>query len=86
MASTVTAKRVFWSRLPVVRELRQSVGWQRGMLVGGLVIIAIFLLTAAFASLLAPYGFSQLSDENGCAIASFSAAAIATIPSSRAKT
>ena len=65
MASTVTAKRVFWSRLPVVRELRQSVGWQRGMLVGGLVIIAIFLLTAAFASLLAPYGFSQLSDENG---------------------
>ena len=65
MASTVTAKRPVWSRLPLVRELRQSVGWQRGMLVGGLVIIAIFLLTAAFAPILAPFGYSQLSDENG---------------------
>ncbi len=49
-----------WRRLPVVRQLRQSVGLQRGMLVAGLVISAVFLLTALLAPLLAPYGFSQL--------------------------
>lgn len=65
MNSLVTTKPGFWSRLPLVRQLRQSVGWQRGMLVGGLVIIAVFLLVAAFAPILAPYGFSQLSNENG---------------------
>ncbi len=52
-------------RLPVVHQLRQSVGLQRGMLVAGLVITGIFLLTAALAPVLAPYGFSQLRDENG---------------------
>ncbi len=54
-----------WHRLPIVHQLRQSVGLQRGMLVAGLIITGIFLLTALFAPLLAPYGFSQLSDENG---------------------
>ena len=49
-----------WRRLPVVRQLRQSVGLQRGMLVAGLVISAVFLLTALLAPVLAPYGFSQL--------------------------
>lgn len=49
-----------WRRLPVVHQLRQSVGLQRGMLVAGLVISAVFLLTALLAPLLAPYGFSQL--------------------------
>lgn len=49
-----------WRRLPVVRQLRQSVGLQRGMLVAGLVISAAFLLTALLAPVLAPYGFSQL--------------------------
>jgi peptide/nickel transport system permease protein len=52
-------------RLPVIRQVRQSVGLQRGMLIAGLVIVGVFLLTAAFAPLLAPYGFSQLSDEDG---------------------
>ncbi len=41
-------------------QLRQSVGLQRGMLVAGLVLTGIFLLTAAFAPVLAPYGYSQL--------------------------
>ena len=54
-----------WRGLPVVKQLRQSVGLQRGMLVTGLVIVAIFLVTAALAPVLAPFGFSQLSDENG---------------------
>ena len=54
-----------WHRLPVVHQLRQSVGLQRGMLVVGLVITGIFILTAIFAPLLAPYGFAELQDENG---------------------
>lgn len=35
------------------------------MLVAGLVLVAIFLLTAIFAPLLAPYGFSQLKGDDG---------------------
>ena len=54
-----------WQRLPVVRELRQSVGLQRGMLIAGLVLTGIFVATAIFAPILAPYGFAQLKDENG---------------------
>jgi len=52
-------------RLPVIHQLRQSVGLQRGMLVAGLIITGVFLLTAIFAPVLAPYGFAQLRDENG---------------------
>lgn len=65
MSTPVIVKPSIWSRLPLIRELKQSVGWQRGMLIAGLVIIAIFLLTAIFAQWLAPFGYSQLSDENG---------------------
>ena len=54
-----------WSRLPVVSHLKQSVGLQRGMLISGLVITGFFLLAAALAPLIAPYGFGQLRDENG---------------------
>ncbi|QDW61507.1 ABC transporter permease [Oerskovia sp. KBS0722] len=54
------ARRLSWGRLPVVHQLRQSVGLQRGMLVAGLVITALFVLTALAAPWLAPYGFSQL--------------------------
>ena len=53
------------ARLPVVHHVRQSVGLQRGMLVTGLVIVGVFVLTAVFAPLLAPYGFGQLRDEDG---------------------
>lgn len=68
MASGTTStapKRSIWSRLPVVHQLRQSVGLQRGMLIVGLVLTGIFILIAVFAPLIAPYGFAQLKDANG---------------------
>lgn len=56
------SKKSFVSRLPIVSEFRKSVGLQRGMLLTGIIITAIFILTAIFAPLLAPYGFSQQFD------------------------
>ncbi|HEU0181538.1 MAG TPA: ABC transporter permease [Agromyces mariniharenae] len=58
-------KRRLRDRLPVVHHLRQSVGLQRGMLVAGLVLLALFLVSAIFAPLLAPYGFAQRADAEG---------------------
>jgi peptide/nickel transport system permease protein len=58
-------RRAFVRNLPVVRSLRQSVGLQRGMLITGLVITGIFVLTAIFAPLIAPYGFAQLQGPHG---------------------
>jgi peptide/nickel transport system permease protein len=55
----------FWRRLPIIRQLRQSVGLQRGMLIAGVVITGFFVLVAVLAPLLAPYGFSQLKDAAG---------------------
>lgn len=55
----------FYRRLPVVSHFNKSVGLQRGMLVAGLVLTGLFILTACFAPLLAPYGFSQLADTDG---------------------
>jgi peptide/nickel transport system permease protein len=52
-------------RLPVVHQLRQSVGLQRGMLVAGLILTGLFIFVAVFAPLLAPYGFAQLRDAQG---------------------
>jgi peptide/nickel transport system permease protein len=54
-----------WTRLPIVHQFRQSVGLQRGMLTAGLVVCAVFLLTAIFAPLIAPYEFNQLRDAAG---------------------
>lgn len=53
------------SRIPVVSHLRKSVGLQRGMLIVGVVLSGLFILTSIFAPLLAPYGYSQLSDASG---------------------
>ncbi len=53
-------RRRTWKDLPVVHQLRQSVGLQRGMLIAGLVLTGLFLITAIFAPLLAPYGYGQL--------------------------
>ncbi|GAA2232186.1 ABC transporter permease [Herbiconiux moechotypicola] len=53
------------SRLPVLKQLRQSVGLQRGMLVTGLVITGVFVLVAVFAPAIAPYGFAQLRGADG---------------------
>ena len=59
VTGTVAARRLpLWKRLPVVHQLRTSVGLQRGMLVAGLVMLGIFILAAIFAPLLAPYGFA----------------------------
>jgi len=65
MATTPSRFVSIWRRLPVVHQVRQAVGLQRGMLVAGLILTGIFLLTALFAPLLAPYGFSQLRDDAG---------------------
>lgn len=53
------------ARLPIVHQLHQSVGLQRGMLVAGLVITTLFVLTAVLAPLVAPYGYSQLRGPDG---------------------
>lgn len=54
-----------WLRVPFATALRQSMGWQRGMLIAGLIIAGLFILTAVFAPVLAPYGFAQLADASG---------------------
>ncbi|HET9649170.1 MAG TPA: ABC transporter permease [Microlunatus sp.] len=64
-AALTSRSRFSWRRLPVVHQLRQSVGMQRGMLVVGLVLTAIFVLTAVFAPVLAPYSWAQLRDAAG---------------------
>ena len=54
-----------WKRfIPFYTPLQRAVGLQKGMLIAGIVIVAIFVLTAVFAPLLAPYGFGQLRDES----------------------
>lgn len=58
-------KKSWWLRLPVVSHLRKSVGVQRAMLIIGVVLSGIFILTAVFAPLIAPYGYAQSQDESG---------------------
>lgn len=53
------------NRIPVLSQLNQSVGFQRGMLVVGLVLTLVLLASAIFAPQLAPFGFAQLDDANG---------------------
>lgn len=53
-------KRSLLSRIPVLAQVRSSVGLQRGMLVTGLVITGVFVLVAILAPVLAPFGFAQL--------------------------
>lgn len=55
-----------WTRfVPFAGFLRTSVGWQRAMLVTGLVISGVFVLVAILAPLLAPYGYADLRDAHG---------------------
>ncbi len=58
-AVAATARSPWYQRLPVVSHLRRSVGLQRGMLVTGVVLVAVLLLTALFAPLIAPHGFAE---------------------------
>ncbi len=56
----------WWRRLlPVIQQLRQSVGLQRGMLVTGLVITGVFVLVAILAPVIAPYAYNQLRGPDG---------------------
>lgn len=55
----------WYGKLPVVRDLKIAAGWQKAMLVTGLVITGVFLLVAVFAPLIAPYGYSQIKDADG---------------------
>ncbi|WFR83429.1 ABC transporter permease [Arthrobacter sp. Y-9] len=52
-------------RLPVISHFRQSVGLQRGMLVLGTALTVLFVLVALLAPVIAPYGYSQISDADG---------------------
>ncbi|NMM98393.1 ABC transporter permease [Bifidobacterium olomucense] len=57
-----------WQRLiklPIIREIAESNGAQRGLIVTGLSFIVLFVLVALFAPLLAPYGFAQLKGADG---------------------
>ena len=56
----IAIKHRWWHRIPVVHQLRQSVGLQRFMLVVGLVICGLFVLTAIFAPAIAPFKHAQL--------------------------
>jgi len=59
MAVVVPRKPRWYDHLPVLSQLRQSVGLQRGMLVTGLVISALFVLLALLAPVIAPYSWAQ---------------------------
>ena len=60
-----TPDETWWQRLPVVADVRRSVGLQRGMLITGLVLSGILLVTAIFAPLLAPFSWAQTADAAG---------------------
>src|SRR5215203_813013 len=62
---TPVPRRRLRDRIPVVHQLRQSVGLQRGMLVAGLVMLGVFILVTALAPVLAPYGFAQRANAEG---------------------
>ncbi|WP_353112546.1 ABC transporter permease [Microbacterium sp.] len=64
LAAIPPRKKRWTEKVPVISHLRQSVGLQRGMLVVGLVITAVFILIAVFAPLLAPYSWAQ-QEANG---------------------
>ena len=66
-ATAASARPSLWSRIPVISQVRSSVGLQKAMLVAGLILTSLFVLTAIFAPLLAPYGFSQLRGDDDVA-------------------
>ncbi|GAA4156011.1 ABC transporter permease [Gryllotalpicola daejeonensis] len=58
-------KRSLLSRIPVLAQLRQSVGVQRFMLLTGVIITGVYVLVAIFAPLIAPYSYGQLKGPSG---------------------
>ena len=66
MATPVIQKPGFWLRLPLIRQLRQSVGWQRGMLIAGLVIrLDRFQLIGACGATTVTFGITRCSSKRG---------------------
>ncbi|HAY44036.1 MAG TPA: peptide ABC transporter permease [Micrococcaceae bacterium] len=63
--SLASARKSWLARLPVVSHLRMSSGLQRGMLIAGLVLSVLFIVSALFAPLIAPFDFAQSSDMSG---------------------
>lgn len=63
----VNKRQSLLDKLPIIRELRIAVGWQKAMLIIGLVITAFFIVVAIFAPLIAPYGYAQIRDDDGVA-------------------
>lgn len=51
----------WYLRLPVVADVRRSVGLQRGMLVAGLILSGLLVLVALLAPVLSPYTWAQTS-------------------------
>ncbi|GHG47570.1 peptide ABC transporter permease [Sinomonas cellulolyticus] len=64
-AVQIERKDPLWTKIPVLAQVRMSVGVQRTMLISGLILTGIFVVSALFAPLIAPYGFSQLAGANG---------------------
>lgn len=54
-----------FAKLPIIREIVESNGAQRGLIVTGLSFIVLFVLVALLAPVLAPYGFAQLKGDDG---------------------
>lgn len=65
LAAAPVRKRHWTERMPVISQLRQSVGLQRGMLITGLVITVLFVVVAVAAPLLAPYSWAQQQTADG---------------------
>ena len=53
------------SRIPGLAAVRATVGFQRGMLVAGALIVLFFIVLAVFAPVIAPYGFNADSAKGG---------------------
>jgi peptide/nickel transport system permease protein len=68
MATTVAhgaSTEARWKKLPLIWQLRRSVGLQRGMLIAGLALCLMFILMAVLAPVITPYSYNQLSDAEG---------------------
>jgi peptide/nickel transport system permease protein len=65
LPASAAPRRPLADRIPVVSHLRHSVGWQRGMLVAGLVLTGVFIIVAALAPWIAPYGYAQRTTDDG---------------------
>ncbi|GAA1955538.1 ABC transporter permease [Microbacterium deminutum] len=60
-AALTVRKKPLLDRIPVISQLRQSVGLQRVMLIAGMALTTLFIVTAVFAKFIAPYGWAQQS-------------------------